>query len=202
MFFFHGPVFSDEKPPDAQDLGLKLVGTAVSNDSSLSLAVLEDIASGKQGSFSEGGWLWEMRIKKISFGQVVIDTGSGEVVLSLRRSYPAADGPTPGEQTGQLDAEEVDAVIPDYKTLMQQIRVRSQFVGGRPAGFVIYRIEPGSIFERMGLENSDVIVKVNGRPITSSQPVAEFYEALIEGGTVTLDVRREDRMQELIFEIR
>jgi len=105
-------------------------------------------------------------------------------------------------QALHLDAEEVAAAVPDYSALMRQIRVRSQFEGGRPAGFVIYKIEPGSIFERMGLANSDVIVKVNGQAITSSQPVAEFYQALREGGTVALDVRREDRMQELLFEIR
>ena len=84
---------------------------------------------------------------------------------------------------------------------MQQIRVRSQFQGGRPAGFVIYKIEPGSIFERMGLENSDVIVKVNGSAITSSQPVKEFYDALKAGGTISLEVRRDDTTRNLMFEI-
>ena len=71
----------------------------------------------------------------------------------------------------------------------------------KPAGFVIYKIEPGSIFERMGLENSDVIVKVNGSAITSSQPVMEFYDALKAGGTVSLEVRREDTTRNLMFEV-
>jgi len=201
ILFCRGPALADGTPPSGLDPDLKLVGTAVSGDPTRSLAVIQKRSTGKQGAFWEGDWLGEFRIKKILSGQVVIETGSGEIVLTMR-TFEMADGPGPDPKTGQLDAEEVDTVIPDYTALMQQIRVRSQFEGGRPAGFVIYKIEPGSIFERMGLANSDVIVKVNGKAITSSQPVVEFYEALIEGGTVALDVRREDRMQKLLFEIR
>ena len=92
--------------------------------------------------------------------------GTGEQILTVGSGRLSGSRP-PAPETGPLTKKEVDAALPDYPALMQQIRVRSQFQGGRPAGFVIYKIEPGSIFERMGLENSDVIVKVNGMEITS-----------------------------------
>ena len=201
MLFCRGPALADGTQSAGLDPDLKLVGTAVAGNPAQSLAVIQNRSTGRQRSLREGDVLGNFLIKKILFGQVIIDTGSGEILLTMR-GFEMAGSPGPDPQNGQLDAEEVDAVIPDYTTLMQQIRVRSQFEGGRPAGFVIYKIEPGSIFERMGLANSDVILKVNGRAIASSQPVLEFYEALREGGTVALDIRREDRMQKLIFEIR
>lgn len=183
------------------DLGLRLVGTAVSDNPEQSLAVMEDQATGEQGAYSEGDRLGEVLIKKILFGKVVFDTGTGEQILTVGSGRLAGSRP-PAPETGPLTKKiEVDAALPDYPVLMQQIRVRSQFQGGRPAGFVIYKIEPGSIFERMGLENSDVIVKVNGSAITSSQPVKEFYDALKAGGTISLEVRREDTTRNLMFEV-
>ena len=183
-----------------QDLGLRLVGTAVSDNPGQSLAVVEDRSTGEQGAYSEGDRPGGVLIKKILFGKVVFDTGTGEQILTVGSGRLSGSRP-PAPETGPLTMKEVDAALPDYPALMQQIRVRSQFQGGRPAGFVIYKIEPGSIFERMGLENSDVIVKVNGGAITSSQPVKEFYDALRAGGTISLEVRREETTRDLMFEI-
>jgi len=182
------------------DLGLRLVGTAVSDNPGQSFAVVEDRSTGEQGAYSEGDQVGGVLIKKILFGKVVFDTGTGEQILTVGSGRLSGSRP-PAPETGPLTKKEVDAALPDYPALMQQIRVRSQFQGGRPAGFVIYKIEPGSIFERMGLENSDVIVKVNGMEITSSQPVMEFYDALKAGGTVSLEVRREETTRDLMFEI-
>ena len=183
-----------------EDLGFRLVGTAVSDNPGQSLAVMEDQSTGKQGAYSEGDRPGGVLIKKILYGEVVVQTGTGEQILTVGSGHLAGSSP-PAPETGPLTKKEVDAALPDYPALMQQIRVRSQFQGGRPAGFVIYKIEPGSIFERMGLENSDVIVKVNGMEITSSQPVMEFYDALKAGGTISLEVRREETTRNLMFEV-
>jgi type II secretion system protein C len=183
-----------------EDIGFRLVGTAVSDNPEQSLAVMEDQSTGEQGTYSEGERLGEFLIKKILFGKVVFDTGTGDAILSVGSGRLAGSRP-PAPETGPLTKEAVDAALPDYTALMREIRVRSQFQGGRPAGFVIYKIEPGSIFEHMGLENSDVIVKVNGTAITSSQPVMEFYDALKAGGTISLEVRREDTTRNLMFEV-
>jgi general secretion pathway protein C len=85
---------------------------------------------------------------------------------------------------------------------MEQISVRPQFEAGRANGFVIYSIEPGSVFERMGLRDGDVIQGINGRTFTTTQPVLDFYDALKEGGTVSLEIQRDETKQKLLFEIR
>ena len=191
--------FSQTDAP-GEDLGFRLVGTAVSDNPGQSLAVMEDLSTGKQGTYKEGDRPGGVLIKKILYGEVVVQTNTGEQILTVGSGRLSGSRP-PDPETGPLTKKEVDAALPDYPALMQQIRVRSQFREGRPAGFVIYKIEPGSIFERMGLENSDVIVKVNGMEITSSQPVMEFYDALKAGGTISLEVRREDTTRNLMFEI-
>ena len=63
--------------------------------------------------------------------------------------------------------------------------MRPRFEGGQPAGFVIYNIAPGSIFERIGLRDGDVITGVNGMPLASTQPAIDFYETLRKGGRIS-----------------
>jgi len=54
----------------------------------------------------------------------------------------------------------------------------------------------------MGLENGDVIVGVNGRPVATTQQAIEFYEALTKGATVSLEIKRDERTQEFHFAIQ
>jgi len=49
--------------------------------------------------------------------------------------------------------------------------------------------------------DGDLIVGVNGRSLTGTQPAIDFYDALKQGGRVSLDIRREDKKRELHFEI-
>jgi len=57
---------------NAQDLGLKLVGTAVSDDPRLSYAVIETQSNSQQKPYREGDQVGEILIKKILLGKVVI----------------------------------------------------------------------------------------------------------------------------------
>jgi len=188
-------------PPAVQDIEARLIGTAVSDDPKKSFAVIDDHTTWKQGTYREGDQAAGGVIKKILFGKVIIDIGTGDVVLSMNSgSYASRLVSNP--PIGRLDAKEVDAALPDYMALMRQIRVRSYFEGGRLAGFVIYNIGAGSIFERMGLKDGDVIESVNGKFFATTQPVVEFYDSLMESETVNLEIIRDGIRQGLLFEIR
>jgi general secretion pathway protein C len=188
-------------PATAQDLGLRLVGTAVSDDSRMSYAVIESLPTGQQKPYREGDQVGETLIKKILLGKVVVQTPRGEALLSMRGGESTA-GLSQTRPTTRLDRKEVDSTLPDYSHLMQQIHVRPKFEAGQPSGFVIYSIEPNSIFARMGLMDGDVITAMNGRSFETTQPTVDFYEALKEGGAVELDINRGDSSQKLNFEIR
>ena len=184
-----------------KDLGLKLVGTANGDDPSKKFTIIKILSTGSQGALREGDRLDEIRIKKIMPGYVVIETRGGEVTLFLGTGEKPGDA-APDPQTVHLDRKEVNSTLPYPAQLMQEIRVRPRFEGGHPGGFLIYGIEPESIFARMGLEDGDVIAGVNGRSFTTTQPTMEFYDGLKKGGTVSLEVSRGESRQQLHFEIR
>ena len=204
LLFFWSPVLFNVWIPGAQAeqaLGLKLVGTAVTDDPSQNFAIIEHQSTGNQGAYREGDKLGEVLIKKILSGSVVIGTKMGEQILAMGSGTSAGRPPSSGE-VAHLDRKEVDSTLADQMQFMREIGVRPRFEGGRPAGFVIYSIEPESIFARMGLEDGDVIVGVNGKSFATTQPTMEFYGALKKGGTVSLEIKREDSKMELHFEIQ
>jgi len=131
-----------------QELGLRLVGTAVADEKGKSFAIIEVPATGGQRAFQEGDRWGDLLIKKIEPGYVIITTGKGDTMLSMGpvgslRAVQSSD------QEGHLDRREVQSKLPDPNRLMEEIRVRPRFEEGQPAGFVIYSIAPGSIFSRM-----------------------------------------------------
>jgi general secretion pathway protein C len=184
-----------------QNLGLKLVGTAVGDDPSRNFAIIENQSTGNQSAYREGDRVGDLLIKKILSGSVVIGTKLGDQMLSI--GYGGSVGSIePSPQMAQLTRKEVDATLPDYMQLMQEIRVRPHLEAGRPGGFLIYNIEPDSIFAKMGLENGDVIKAVNGRSVGTTQQAIEFYDALKTRATVSLQIQRDESTQELHFAIQ
>lgn len=204
LFFGVWAVFSAWIPGAEadQDLGFKLVGTVVADDPSKNFAIIEIQSTGNQGAYREGDRLGEVVLKKILSGQIVIGTKTGDQMLYMS-SGGASAGRTPSSgEMARLDQKEVDATFPERMQLMRAIGVRPHVEAGRPSGILIYNIDPASIFPRMGLENGDVIIAVNGKPVTSTQQTVEFYDALKKGGTVSLEIKRGESKRELHFVIQ
>lgn len=201
LFFGVSAVFSAWAPGAEADqtLGFKLVGTAVADDPSKNFAIIEIQSTGRQGSYREGDRVGDVLIKKILSGSVVISTRTGDQTLSMSYGKRSEGDVQPPQEMARLDREEVDATFPENMQLMRAIGVRPHIEAGRPGGILIYNIDPASIFRRMGLKNGDVIIAVNGKPVTSTQQTVEFYDALRKGGTISLEIKRGQTKQELRF---
>ena len=188
----------------AHHVDFRLVGTVVADVPGKSLAVIENESTGGQRGYIEGDQVGEILIKEILYGKVVIQTPSGDAVLSVKSGGGTHAFIKPPDATppliAQMDRQEFDAVLPDYTHLMREIRMRPRFTAGRPKGFVIYNIDPESLLDRMGLKNGDLIMGVNDTSFATTQPVVEFYEALKAGGTASFKIQRDGDIKELHIE--
>lgn len=183
---------------------VRLVGTVVADTPGRSLAVIESVSTGEQRCYLVGDRVDELVIKEVLFGEIVLQTPSGDVVFSVKSKGGPEASITPPDAIppviAHVDKEEFDAVLPDYTHLMREIRMRPRFNGGRPKGFVIYNIAPESILDRMGLKDGDLIMGVNGISFATTQPVVEFYEALKAGEATSFQFERDGEPQELHVE--
>lgn len=71
-----------------------------------------------------------------------------------------------------------------------------------PQGLYITEVTPGSDAAAKGLLPADVLVSVNGQPVTSEQALQEMLAACVPGETVQLAVCRDERTKLLEVEIR
>jgi general secretion pathway protein C len=71
-------------------------------------------------------------------------------------------------------------------------------------GFLVREIQPGSVYEQLGLRVGDVISGVNGQPVNTMQDVMKLYQEFTSSGAsqVRIDVRRAGKSESLQYNIR
>ena len=71
----------------------------------------------------------------------------------------------------------------------------------RPAGFKLYAIRPNSLFARLGLQNGDRIVRINGTELTTPDRALEIYTQVRQARLVRVDVERRGVPTQLVYDV-
>ncbi|MCH8885864.1 MAG: hypothetical protein IIC13_04675 [SAR324 cluster bacterium] len=98
----------------------------------------------------------------------------------------------------RVPAVEVKKSMENFASVLKQARV-VPYTGKDGSGFQIRSIRPGSIFQRIGLLNFDVIKAVNGKPITTADQAVGLLTMFQNEKEITLDVRRRGREIKMNF---
>jgi general secretion pathway protein C len=116
-------------------------------------------------------------------------------VASLPR--PAAPGGPPAEgitkvsdHSYQIARSTIDQALTNMNTLATQARIVPSFKNGVANGFKLFSIQPGSLYASIGIENGDVIQRINGYEINSPDKALEMYQRLRESSHVTIELER------------
>lgn len=72
---------------------------------------------------------------------------------------------------------------------------------GRPAGFKLYAIRPNSLFGRLGLQNGDLIERINGTELTTPDRALEIYTQVRQARLVRVDVERRGVPTQLVYDV-
>lgn len=98
-----------------------------------------------------------------------------------------------GPNSYEVTRDEVDNALGNLSKLATQARIVPAFEGGEPIGFKLFSIRPGSLYSKIGVQNGDVIQKVNGYEITSPDKALELYQKLKDGAQFTVDIKRRGK---------
>lgn len=91
---------------------------------------------------------------------------------------------------------------PDERELSRAARVVPAFVEGRPRGFRLYAIAPGSLFAALGLRNGDRIQRINGFDLSHPDHALEAYAALRKAAALVIDLERAGAPVQLTCALR
>jgi general secretion pathway protein C len=84
----------------------------------------------------------------------------------------------------------LDSTLSNLNSVATQARIVPSFKNGVANGFKVFSIQPNSFYTAIGVENGDVIQKINGYEINSPDKALEIYQKLREARHVTVDVER------------
>ena len=172
-----------------------------------------------------GDAVGDARVTSIAWDHVVLTGGSGETVLELvaapadQRGEPdvppdadaaparaASAGTATIRQTSPtafvVDRRELAGAVDDMSGLMTQLRAVAEVQDGRPAGFRLFRMQDDSIFRRLGLQNGDVVQRVNGQAVSDPANLLAFLQRLRTEPRVALDIRRGAERRTMVYDLR
>ena len=148
------------------------------------------------------GWL----ISEIEKNKVVLINGDKKEVLEVKfieaePSKPETVGSA--HPTGiRLDPRDVEGALSDLNKVMTQARVTPNMVEGKTSGYRIFNIAPGSIYTKIGLQNNDVVERVNGVEIKSPDALYQLFQQMKNERKIALDFNRGGRRESVNIEIR
>jgi general secretion pathway protein C len=101
-----------------------------------------------------------------------------------------------------VDQKEVLASTENMNQILTQARAVPFQEQGKTVGFKISEIVPGSIYEKIGLVNGDVIQRVNSQDVDDPAKFFQLYQGLRNERNITIDLIRSGQHTTLNYEIR
>lgn len=211
-------------------LPLELLGTVVQVKGKRSFAIILDRSTRQQQIYFVGDEVGEegTTVDSVARNRVILLRDGREEILekgeeegpepagtrsrprSERMQKPAAtvrgDGSITvrkvGENSFVMDRREVEGVLQDFNKLLTKVRVVPHFSEGKPDGFKVFNIRPGSFFAQLGMVNGDIIKRVNGLEISGPEQALQMFTQLRDESQVTVDLERFRKNLTLEYEIR
>lgn len=85
--------------------------------------------------------------------------------------------------------------------LFTEMRASPNFENGKSNGFMLSEIQPGSIFQQIGLHNGDVLTDVSGQPVSDPAKAMQLLSTLNQQSSITLTVIRNGTPINLSYSI-
>jgi len=194
-------------------LNIKLVGTVVAGDRSA--AMVTTGSGAKQRLVFVGDTMQSgVVLKSVEVDAIVVDHAGKLERIELQKNKAGADAfganravagvgrSALGTIERNVDRGNLQSQIRDFPKLLSQARVTPHFVNGKSDGFVISAIQPGSLYQQIGLQNGDIIRKVNGQAITDPAQAMEMYKSLQNAPSVDLELVRAGKEQRINYVIQ
>jgi len=206
------------KPIVLSPLNIKLLGTVVAEDHAA--AIIAIAAGREQRVFFIGDSIQPgVVLKTVEAEAIVVERGGKLERISLEQgaklsSTPiaarsaAASMPRPSARRSMprthknMNRNRLQKQLQNFPALLSQARVLPHMNNGKPEGFTISEIAPGSLYQQAGLQNGDIILSVNGKRITGAKQAMSMYQSLQSAAAIDLELIRAGQLRQIHYDIR
>jgi general secretion pathway protein C len=199
----------------ARKTDLVLIGT-VAGPKELSYAIFRD-SSGRQEVFKVGEPVFGLgSLSSVKMDRVMIRSGAEITELQLedvkvkeiyKQASPSA---TPSSLFAQkigkgayvVDRGRLQQAISNPAQMMTDARLRPNAVNGREEGFVLSEVKPGGIYQSLGLQDGDVLLRINEYDISNPERALQAFTALKGLDRVQVDLIRQGTKMTMTYQIQ
>jgi general secretion pathway protein C len=130
--------------------------------------------------------------------QIVDDTK----IVNIAKAVPGSGVRKVGEGKFMVDQREIASSTENLNQVLTQARALPYMEAGKTVGFRISEIVPGSIYEKIGLVNGDVVQRVNSQDVDDPGKFFQLYQGLKDEKRISIDLLRNGQRQSLNYEVR
>lgn len=195
-----------EAPKPVTPLKLRLVGTQVPSQGR-PFAIIEDSAKKAQDVFELDEMIFDQaKLVEIKEDRVQIDR-AGKLEMLLMEDGPTT-APAEGissnsDQTEFTVAEaELTDALSNLPRLLSQARAVPYFRDGKSIGMRLFAIRRGSLYEKLGLKNGDIVLAVNDNSLNDPTQALKLFEQLKTERSIAVQVERSGEAANLRYSIR
>ncbi|QDK37434.1 general secretion pathway protein GspC [Bdellovibrio sp. NC01] len=209
-----------EAAPVPSQLPLTLIGTLVHSNPAKSIAAIEVRGKNQVISYSPGKDVEGMaNIISVERQKVIFRNLNSNRLeyLEMKKegnkvafggARPAASGGKEvmktGDNTFAIKRSDLLKYTNDLSSILMQARAVPNRDPGTGAinGFRILDMQPGSIYEQLGVQRMDVIKSVDGTPVDSPAKAMELYNSLKNSPKVSIQVERNGKTETMTYNIQ
>jgi general secretion pathway protein C len=204
--------------PVRTSMRAKLLGTLRAGATEWSLASVLDMGAQRSVTVMVGDRLLTSQVLDILRDRVIVlnngrreyvsaDTGDGAPNLPTTTKVNEPAGAW-GAGIKALDAtnydvprSEVDRAINNLNDIAMQARLVPAFKDGASEGFKLFSIRPDSLYSKIGIQNGDVITRINGLDMNDPAKALEVYTKLKDAPRIDVDVDRNGSMMRMTYNV-
>ena len=204
------PVVDPDEKLEETKLPVTLLGTQVHSVRAHSKAAITDRGSRDHELLREGDTLEkhpQARVVRIERGRVVLDNKGRreELLLAEADTGLAARAPEPPDRSSRRRSRRASTREPaaesltdrlrdlnkangglDMGTIFSQGRLLPKWEDGALVGMELHDVEPDSIYEKVGLQEGNVITSVNGIALDDAAAASKLLPELAKGGSIEI----------------
>jgi general secretion pathway protein C len=190
--------------PTRTSLRGTLIGTSVADPREYSLCEIINPDLGEPAVYTVGSNYLGARIYEIDKDRVLfvnngvneyMDNGApGAANLGVVpvAPPPAADGSVKQLSENQyvVAKSEINNALTNLSDLATKARIVPSFKNGVANGFKLFSIVPDSLYSKIGVQNGDVIHRINGYEMNSPDKALEIYQKLRDANRIEIELER------------
>lgn len=206
--------------PVKSSLRVKLLGTLVSALPAWSIASIQDVVTQKTETYMVGDRIQNAEVLDIERERVIVlnnsrreyidnQAGDGAAPPPIATNVPVAAPPSNNsgiralsDNEYEVPRAEIDRTLSNLNDVAMQARIVPAFKDGQAHGFKLFSIRPDSIYSKIGVQNGDVIRRINGFDLNSPEKALEVYSRLKEAGRIELELERNGSVIRKTYTIR